>query len=49
MTDHEKAAEIAAKLRNMTRLRVMLTAEDILMKCSREELDFYHAWLCGGR
>lgn len=45
MTPHDKASAVAAKLRGI-RLDVIVTAEDILAKCSSEdELDFYYAML----
>ncbi len=48
MTDHAKAAAIADKLRNI-RLDVIVTAEDVLLKCDdATELDFYYHKLCWG-
>ena len=44
--NHEKAAAIADKLRNI-RLEVIVTAEDVLLKCRDDaELDFYYNHLC---
>lgn len=46
MKNHEKAAAIADKLRNI-RLEVIVTAEDVLLKCLDDaELDFYYRYLC---
>lgn len=45
MTDHEKASAIASKLRNI-RIDAIVTAKDILAKCSGAELDWYYRWLC---
>ena len=45
MTDHAKAEAIADKLRNI-RLDVVVTAEDVLLKCDdAAELDFYYTML----
>ena len=46
MKNHEKAAVIADKLRNI-RLEVIVTAEDVLLKCRDDaEPDFYYRYLC---
>ena len=46
LTRHEKATAIADKLRNI-RLDVVVTAEDVLLKCENdEELNFYFHWCC---
>lgn len=43
MTNHEKAAAIAAWISNVTWLCVQLTAEEVLNKCdSSAELDWYY-------
>ena len=45
MSDHDKAAAIADKLRNI-RLDVIVTVEDVLTKCrSAEEMGFYYEML----
>lgn len=46
ITNHDKAAAIADKLRNI-RLEIILTAEDVLLKCLDDaELDYYFRNLC---
>lgn len=43
---HDKAVAIAARLRSI-RIEVIVTAEDILLRCrNSRELDFYYRGLC---
>lgn len=47
MTDHDKAVLLADKLRNIvyfagSTITCTILAEDILRKCSGQELDFYY-------
>ena len=43
MKNYDKAAAIADKLRNISRLTVTVTAEDVMSKVkSPQELDFYY-------
>lgn len=47
MTDHDKANAIAAKLRELTKLRSGITAEDVLKKCCcSKELGWYYRAVC---
>ena len=43
-----KAVRLADRLKEMTRFEVVVTAEDVLMKCScEEELNFYYYNIVG--
>lgn len=49
MTDYEKAVRLLAAMARIHRPAVYLEIDDILSKCSSEELNrFYIWWCCGG-
>lgn len=47
MSDEIKAARLIAVLARVHRPAVYLEVEDILSKCTSQELDFYYRWCCG--
>ena len=49
MNDYEKAVRLLAAMARLPRPAVYLEVDDILSKCSSEELNrFYIWWCCGG-
>ena len=47
MTDYDKAAKIAGKIRELLWLKSTLTAEEVLRKCKNsKELDWYYRAVC---
>lgn len=48
MTDYEKAVRLLAAMARIHRPAMYLEVDDILSKCSSEELNHYYIWWCCG-
>ena len=48
MTDYEKAVRLLAAMARIHRPAVYLEVDDILSKCSSEELNRFSIWWCCG-